>query len=42
VFLDIPKTYYKTLREQLKASPVKIKENLDEVRTFLGQNEIPF
>ena len=31
IFLNIPDTYYTKLREELKNSKVKIKENLDEV-----------
>ena len=31
IFLNIPDTYYTQLREKLKNSKVKIKENLDEV-----------
>ena len=31
MFIQVPDTYYKQLREKLKTSKVKVKEDLDEV-----------
>ena len=31
MFIQVPETYYKQLREKLKSSKVKVKEDMDEV-----------
>ena len=33
-FLDVPDKYYTNLKERLKQSPVKIKEDIDVVRVL--------
>lgn len=35
LFLQVPQIYYKTLREQLIQSQVKIKEDLDMIEVLL-------